>query len=165
MLTKEELKVKDFMVNKFFPTLTSLFQEKNPSEFKKWGGNCCRQTAVFGSYFLNKKLKDYKWEVWEGNFNHKFQDRTANYEHAWILGIHKKSGKKLFVDLSRLNYSQIFNEVKVNEYPKTEEFKDIIPTRKYELDWKKMIREEREYYTTLTGEEFIKELDMRIDKE
>jgi hypothetical protein len=162
VLTEKEEQVKDYMINKFVPTLHSIFKEKNPSEYKKWGGNACRQTAIYSAHALTELLPEYNWKVYDGIFKDKFQGRDVKYNHAWDYGVNKENNKKLFVDLGRIHTEPIFMDTNKNRYPSNEEYKDLRLLNQEMLDWKYLLDNEIEYYTTYSKDEMLSEISKRL---
>lgn len=157
MLNERELIAKEYMFEVFTPSIHELIKSKNEKEYEKWGGNCCRQSAIFGAVVLNEILPEYAWTVWDGNMDDIVGGKPVNYNHAWILGKHE--GRRLLVDLSRQYRERLFIEVKVNGYPKDHpEYVNMVIKSREQLDWKKAFDEEIEFYTQLSGEEFYKAL-------
>lgn len=161
MLSKEEERAKLFMYNSFIGALQEILQEKgNKEKYEKWQGNCCRQTAIYGACILEQLLPQYDWKVWQGEMTDVVYGKEVEYDHAWIFG--RNRDKRLLVDLSRDYRERVFEEVKTNSYPKTEAWKDMKILKREQLDWKKLLKEEREFYTGMTGEEIMKEISKRV---
>lgn len=161
-LTPREEDVRDFMFDEFVPALHDLVSECNPTEYMRWNGNTCRQTAVFGYYYLTKLLPEYEWTAWDGEFSDIYMGHKVHYNHAWLHGINREMGKGLLVDLSRVDRERLFISVKENKYPKNHpEYKDMRLIRKEKMDIEKRMME-CEYYTGMQGEEFIESLDLHI---
>jgi hypothetical protein len=158
-LTIREDIAKDFMFRCFIPALHTLVS-RNVEKYKQWGGNTCRQSAVFGTHYLNMFLVEYEWTVWDGIFDDIIRGKSTRYNHAWIMGKDRNTGRRLLVDLSRVAHERLFIVVLANRYPKDhEDYKNMKEVSREQLDWRKMIEEDREYYTALSGEEFIQELN------
>lgn len=68
-LTIKEEAVKYYMENKFVPALHKLVSSSAPAKYEQWGGNACRQTALFGKVYLDNLLPAYTWTVWDGIFD------------------------------------------------------------------------------------------------
>lgn len=157
-LTQNEMKVRNFMFNKFIPALHNLVRTADPIKYRTWNGNTCRQSAVFGSIYLRKLLPEYKWTAWDGDFSDIYQGQRVKYNHAWIHGVDKKNNKGLLVDLSRVDRERLFIPVKSNKYPKDHpEYKNMKLIHKQEMNID-------EFYTMLKGEDFIKRLNLDIDE-
>jgi hypothetical protein len=167
LLTKEEECAKKIMFEAFVPSLHEFIIEKNPTEYRRWGGNTCRQTAIFGADLLTAIMPSYEWEVWEGDFEDIHMGRPVKYQHAWILG--KRGERRLLLDLSRTTSERLFIPVKTNSYPKDhEDYKNMKELGRRRLDWKTMLENDVEYYTSMPGKEVVAEIGMRtkerIDK-
>ena len=153
---QEEI-VKEFMYNQFIPALHEVLSRGDKEKYAKWNGNCCRQTAIYGAYMLEKFLPSYNWKVWCGEMDDIVNGKEVHYDHAWIFG--SDGNKRLLVDLARNYRERLFMEVKTNSYPKdNEEYKNMVITSREQLDWKKMLKEDNEYYTGLKGEEIINQI-------
>jgi hypothetical protein len=148
VVTEREKHVKFFMEHAFVPALHDLLKNANPLEYQKWGGNACRQTAIFGVKFLEKLLPTYKWEAWDGIFDDEVKGRKVQYNHAWIFGTDNNTGKKLLVDLSRIFHERLFLFVEKNEYPKDHpSYIHMSEVKREELDVKDCMKD-LEYYTS-----------------
>lgn len=164
MLNQKEQEAKDYMFNMFIPTLHEMVKEYAPDKYEFWNGNLCRQTAFAGTVFLREVLPEYDWQAWEGDFEDIVDGKNCRYEHAWIFGKHKETGKRLFLDLSHNYKERLFIETKVNAYPKdSEEHKDMKCLSRKRLDIDVMLALE-EYNTNLVGAEFMRELMKRLMK-
>lgn len=157
MLNDKEIMAKEYMFEVFIPSIHELIKSRNSEEYEKWGGNCCRQSAIFGAVVLSEILPEYTWTVWDGVMDDVIRGKEVNYNHAWIFG--KCDGKRLLVDLSRQYQERLFIEVKVNGYPKDHpEYANMVITSREQLDWKKAFDDDLEYYTQLSGKDFYEEL-------
>lgn len=158
-LTDKELIVKKYMENIFTPALHNLLKSANPSEYEKWGGNTCRQTAIFGTKFIEKLLPNYEWVAWDGNFSDIIRGIPKKYNHAWIYGIDKKNSRGLLIDLSRVMQERLFITVKENKYPKNHsEYKDMKQINKEKLNVVLSL-EDYEYYTKRKGWDILDQLE------
>jgi hypothetical protein len=162
---EREIATRNFMVNQFIPALHSILEEGNPIEYKKWGGNACRQTAIFGVKFLEKLLPTYNWEAWDGTFDDIVMGRAVKYNHAWIYGEEKSTGKKLLVDLSRNFHERLFLFVDVNDYPRDNPtYKDMIEINRKKLNVKEAMKD-LEYYTGLRSPKLLQILQEKTQLE
>lgn len=147
-VTEREKYVKQFMENDFVTALHDTFKNANPVEYQRWGGNACRQTAIFGVKFLEKLLPTYKWEAWDGDFDDVVNGKPVKYNHAWIYGIEESTGKKLLVDLSRIFHERLFLFVEHNEYPKGHpSYINMKELKRVKMDIKDCMKD-HEYYTS-----------------
>lgn len=163
-LTVKEKECRDYMMNVFVPTLHEMVEEINPQEYHRWSKNLCRQTAVFASTFLNRCYGEYDWQAWEGDFEDIVNGKQVRYEHAWIFGKHKESGRRLFLDLSNNVKERLFIVTGVNGYPKdSEEHKNMKCLSRKRLDVESMLND-TEYLTKMTGHKFMLELNARLVK-
>lgn len=153
MLSSEEKKVKQYLIDKVVPSLEEVLKEKNPVGFKRWGNNCCRQTAFICCSVLKKKLKDYTWKVNDWTFEHKESNRI--YEHSFVTGINKE-GKRMLVDLSRHPiWDDLFIDFKdANDPYKDTHIEDKV-LKKNEYSYVDMLNE-KEYFTGLQGKDLVK---------
>lgn len=154
-LTDKEFKVKIIMEELFLPALHKLVSEANPKAYKQWGGNACRQSAFFGRKLLSNLLPEYKWTVWDGDFDDILDGKPIHYNHAWIYGVDKESGRRLLVDLARQHHERLFIEVSGNRYPKDhpsyQHMKEV-RREKVNLDeWE----QSPEFYTQMMPAEFM----------
>ena len=165
VVTDREILVRNFMVNNFIPALHSILEEANPFQYQKWGGNACRQTAIFGVKFLEKLLPSYKWEAWDGNFDDIVHGRAVKYNHAWIYGEEKSTGKKLLIDLSRNLHERLFLFVDVNDYPRDyPTYKHMIEINREQLDVKDCMND-LEYYTNSRSQKVLLMLQQKTNFE
>lgn len=161
-LNQKELECRAFMFNIFIPALHEMVEEINPTEYHKWGGNLCRQTAVFASHFLNKTFQEYDWQGWEGDFEDVVHGQPCRYEHAWVFGKSKTGSRRLFLDLAHNHKERLFVATKVNAYPKNSEaHKDMVCLSRKKLNVQEMYND-IEHHTGLCGEEFMSELSKRL---
>jgi hypothetical protein len=164
-MTNQELIVKYYMEEKFLPALHKLVSTANPAMYKKWGGNACRQTALFGKLFLDKLLPQYSWAVWDGIFEEDVKGKLKRYNHAWVYGVDKDSGKRLLVDLARQYKERLFIEVTANRYPKDHpeyvNMKELSREKADVADW----LNSPEFYTSLNCDDFIAKLVEIIESE
>ena len=161
-LDKDETLVKNFMFEKFIPALHKLLREASPGKYAMWNGNTCRQSAVFGTKFLETFLPNYKWTAWDGNFSDMKHGQQVKYNHAWINGINKEERKGLLVDLSRIDRERLFIPVLENKYPKDHpEYKDMRIINKERMDLEQCMSE-TEYYTNLPGNALLSLLNLSL---
>jgi hypothetical protein len=163
MLTQREELAKKFMEEQFVPTIRDFFKLKAPSKYKLWGGNCCRQIAIFGAYFLSKSLTDYRFTVWDGNFEDMMEGRKVVYNHAWIYAVSKDKQRKLFIDMGRSLQENIFVEQSRNAYDNNlPGYNYIKELERTQLDWETMLATEIEYYTGIQSMELAKILESKF---
>jgi hypothetical protein len=165
-LTSKEQQAKDFMFGLFVPAIHKVLSTANPAAYRQWGGNTCRQSAIFGAKFLETLLPEYDWEVWDGNFSDRLEGRGfVKYNHAWNFGRNNETGRGLLVDLSRVDRERLFLPVKANKYPKNHpEYKNMKLINKVKLphDWH--IENEDEYYTMVRGTEVLNRIQKEIGR-
>lgn len=163
-LNQKELMAKNLMENLFVPTLHDILQKANPQAYKQWGGNACRQTAIFGAVILRELLPDYTWTVWDGDFSDIVRDQKVKYNHAWIHGVNKKERKGLLVDLSRLHHERLFIPVIENKYPKKHpSYEHMRLIRKEQMNIEERLNE-IEYYTEKPSNELLNILLIEMNK-
>lgn len=149
-LTKQEEYVKQYTFELFIPALHHVICLKNQAEYQKWGGNTCRQSAILGAYFMSQWLPQYDWQVWDGNFTDIIYGKKCEFNHAWIYGVHKETNYGLFLDLSNVVKERLFIKTRVNAYPKSHsQYKNQIELNRTQLDWRKMLSTDIEYYTKM----------------
>lgn len=161
----KEQDLADFMIKTFRPNLHRLIRDYNEAEYLKWQGNCCRQTAIIGSYFIDKHMPSYIVTAWEGNFNDILNGKPVTYDHAWIFAKDSRSDRRLLIDLARTHKDCLWMRVPSNRYLRTYYgYENMIEISRSQLDWRKICEDENEteYYTKLPTKQFIKELEKRI---
>jgi hypothetical protein len=158
MLTEREQLAKDFMENVFLAELHSILRKASPSKYKQWGGNACRQTAIFGTKFLESLLPEYRWTAWDGVFDDVIKGQKVTYNHAWVFGTNNKEGRRLLVDLARLYQERLFVIANSNSYPKDhQEYIDMKEVKRMPIDVESSMNEV-EYYTGRSGKEVLQKL-------
>lgn len=135
----------------FKPSLKQVLFLANPTEFERWQGNHCRQSALIGAYVLNRLAPQYKWAVWDGEFDDIIYGKPYRYRHAWIYGESLNGDKDIFVDLSRQHHQCLFVEVTENKYPDGYGYDDMKELKREQIDWQNFIAQP-EYYTNVSGE-------------
>lgn len=166
MLTKREELAKEFMEKRFLPSIKNIIESSAPEKFESWGGNCCRQVAIFGAYYLSNILMDYRFTVWDGVFEDVIDGRKVKYNHAWIYGISHGRERKLFIDLGRSKQENIFVEQRKNAYDKTiPGYENIVEVEREQLQWVTMIASQIEYFTGLSGNDLIDKINLKIEGE
>lgn len=154
-LNLRETSVKNLMFNLFTPALNFYLQTHNPEEYAIWQGNCCRQTAILGAMVLKVALPEYKWTAWDGDFDDVLMGKRVAYNHAWIFGINKKTGRALLVDLARLHKERLFVLTRTNAYPHNHpEYKNQVEIRRVQLDLQESMKG-TEYYTGLPSKQVL----------
>ena len=164
-LTKQEEKARDIMVYLFNPVLKFILMTSNYEEFKRYGFNSCRQTAILGASYLKKLLPDYDFHVYEGHFVEKIDGKATPYDHAFIVAINDKEQRHLVIDLSRTSKKLIFMEAQDNLYPQIEDYQDVIKIGQDLIDLDEMINtDEPEYFTGLKPLVVLKMIDTLIEE-
>lgn len=147
-LTDKEKEVRDIMLYTFNPALKTVLNIYNHDEFLKFGYNSCRQTAIFGAYFLKTLLPDYEIRAWEGDFVEPVNGVATPYVHAFIIA--KKDNRRLLIDLSRTTKRLLFHPLFGNIYPDSFDYKDVAYISKERLDYVSLVEtDEKEYLTGL----------------
>lgn len=150
-LTPLELNVKWAMENCFIPALHEVLSKADPKKYDQWAGNACKQAAIFGAAILEGILPQYKWTVWEGIFDDIVNDKPSHYNHAWIYGVDRESGRRLLVDMAREYRERLFIVVTGNRYPKDHpEYMQMVEKSRSQHDYKTRVNE-IEYYTQRNG--------------
>ncbi len=157
-LTEQEAKARDIMVYLFNPVLKLLLQTSNPEEFKRYGYNSCRQTAILGAGYLRKLLPDYEFLVYEGHFVETINGKSTPYDHAFIIA--HKDDRHLVIDLSRTTKKLLFSETYLNIYPEIEDYEDVTKIGQDLLDLDALLNtEEPEYFTHMKPRELMALID------
>lgn len=153
-LTEQEEKARDEMIYLFNPVLKFILLTSNTEEFIKYGCNSCRQTAILGAGYLRKLLPDYKFDVYEGHFIERKDDKDIPYDHAFIVA--HKDERYLLIDLSRTTRKLIFQETMPNLYLGIEDYDDVIQTGQDLLDLDALLdMAEPEYFTRKKPKELM----------
>lgn len=153
-LTLAEESARDMMVNLFNPVLKFLFLSYNEKEFKKYGFNSCRQTAILGSYFVKMLLPEYEVKAFEGNFTEYEEGIKENYIHAFITA--QNGNRKLIIDLSRTTKRLLFHPAFSNLYPTKLDYGFVQYHDCTELDTEALLDiEGGEYYTSKKPRELL----------
>ncbi|GAB6431319.1 hypothetical protein bcgnr5378_08160 [Bacillus cereus] len=162
MLTEKEQAIGDYLQKTFIPFLHTELQKGNPMEYRRWGGNACRQTAIFGQVLLEEVLPEYEWTAWDGNFTDSRNGERIKYNHAWVHGKHKTERRGVLVDLARLDKERLFISVKENKYPRNHpEYKNTRLLNKETLNVKEKL-EEQEYYTNVKGTDLLQTIKQKM---
>jgi hypothetical protein len=149
----------------FTPALHSILQEANPKEYEKWQGNACRQAAILSIPMLRELLPNYTWAAWDGWFDDIVHGKNVHYNHAWVYGRDKETGRKLLVDLARQHHERLFVLVDSNRYPKDHpEYVNMKEVRRERLDIDNNLRD-IEYYTKLKGYQLLQLVRERMARE
>lgn len=151
-LNEREIFAKAVMIHHFVPALRSFLLDFNPTEFAKWGYNCCRQTAITAVPLLREMLPEYEWTVWDGIFEDIHDGREVTYNHAWVYGKHR-DGHGLLVDLARQAHPCLFIKVEENEYPTEGSYATMQELDRQEIDFIEAMGE-KEYFTTMDAHVF-----------
>ena len=82
------------------PILSRICEEGNPSEFMKWGGNLCAQSAFFVAIFLRDEMdipiRDiYVCESTYKGFNNSARQEWQTWTHAWVYAVINNQGYTL----------------------------------------------------------------------
>ena len=145
-LTEREEQARDTMIYVFNPVLKFILMASNYLEFKRYGFNSCRQTAILGAGYLKTLLPDYTFTVYEGSFVEKINGQATPYEHAFIIA--NKDKRNLIIDLSRTTKRLLFSEVTDMSYPEIEDYEDVVKIGQVRLDLDELLNtEEPEYFT------------------
>jgi hypothetical protein len=157
-LTTRETSIKKLMFGLFTPVLHNYLEAHNPDEYARWHGNCCRQTAILGAMVLKSALPEYTWSAWDGWFNDLLYGKRVEYNHAWIYGIDKETGRALLVDLARMHKERLFIPTRANAYPHGHpEYKDQVEVSRERLDLDESMKG-TEYYTGLPSYQVLSDV-------
>ena len=161
-LTKEEEKARDEMIYLFNPVLKFVLMNGNYNEFKKYGFNSCRQTAILGADYLKKLLPEYDIEVYEGFFIEDIDGLYFPYTHAFIIA--HKDDRHLVIDLSRTTKKLLFSKTYLNIYPEIEDYENVTKLKQEKINLDEMINSDTpEYFTNKKPKELIKTISSLID--
>lgn len=161
LLTIEEEKAREEMINLFIPVLKFMFLSYNPNEFARYCFNSCRQTAILGAYYLQSLLPDYDIRAYEGDFEEDIDGRMTPYIHAYIIA--SNGNRELLVDLSRTSKRLLFHPVFANLYPISLDYASVIKYGHREINLIEMLETDiGEYYTSMTPMELIKNIKLLI---
>lgn len=145
-LTEQEEKARDMMVYLFNPVLKFILMTCNYNEFKRYGFNSCRQTAILGAGYLRIILPDYNFKVYEGSFVENIDGINIPYTHAFIVA--NKDKRHLVIDLSRITKKLLFSETYSNIYPEIEDYENVTKVGQVLLDLDEMLETDNpEYFT------------------
>lgn len=124
--------IRDYLFLFVNPMIKYVLSSANEYEFKKYGFNSCRQTAIFTSYILKEKF-NISINALEINMNDsKFEQ---NYLHCVNLGTIKNKDKYIYltIDMSRTINPLLFwiTNTPIDSsnffYPKVDNYKFIKP--------------------------------------
>lgn len=124
-LSDYELEMREFLMYDFNITLKSfLFKNAIEDRYDQYCYNCCRQTAVFGYFVLNKLFPKYSYRTFEATFTDKLFDQDMNYEHCYIIA--SKDDRHILIDMARTTNPLVFHPFTEKiEYPDIEEYKNM----------------------------------------
>ena len=162
-LTEQEEKARDEMIYLFNPVLKFILLNKGYDEFKRYGFNSCRQTAIFGAFYLRKLLPNYNLHVYEGKFIEKENGIVIPYIHAFIIA-EGPNDRQLIIDISRTTKRLLFTEVYPNIYPNFDDYKNVVKLWEEKIDLDKMINtDEPEYLTGCKPKNLIQIIETLIE--
>ena len=146
-LTKLEEEARDFMIYNFNPVLKFVLMNANPEEFRRYGCNSCRQTAIFSIPILESVLPGYEINAYEGNFIDKKDGEE--YLHAFVIAQNKTLKRKLLIDLSRVELPMLFQHVSGDSlYPSDNGYEGVTLLEKTHMSKSKYLyMSEPEYFT------------------
>lgn len=146
-LTKLEEEARDFMIYNFNPVLKFVLMNANPEEFRRYGCNSCRQTAIFSIPILESILPGYEINAYEGNFIDKKDGEE--YLHAFVIAQNKTLKRKLLIDLSRVELPMLFQHVSSDSlYPSDNGYEGVTLLEKTHMSKSKYLyMSESEYFT------------------
>ena len=162
-LTHQEAQARDIMVYLFNPVLKFLLKSSNPEEFKRYGFNSCRQTAILGAGYLRNLLPDYEFNVYEGYFIENIDGAIVPYTHAFIVA--KKNKRHLVIDLSRTTKKLLFQETSSSlSYPEIEDYDNICKVGQTKLDLDDLLNTDvPEYFTEWKPSKLMEVITIFID--
>lgn len=161
-LTEREEQARDTMIYMFNPVLKFILMAKNHKEFKRYGYNSCRQTAILGAGYLKTLLPDYTFTVYEGSFIEQIDEQFVPYEHAFIVA--NKDKRNLIIDLSRTTKRLVFSEITTMDYPEIEDYENVTKIGQVQLNLDEMLNtQEPEYFTRLKPRDLLQTIIFCID--
>lgn len=146
------------------PNMRKLFILKNPVEYYRWGGNCCRQAAMMTAYAFYKsgycQNDIYLIERTFNGFIKKSKTPTGTFIHCFNSIWIKDDKRYLTVDMSTQNEEPIWymgfpdENRGVYSYPvhrRTKLNMATVPGTTRTVDWKSYTEKgsKLEYYTNL----------------
>lgn len=145
-------------LRKYIKIAKTIFASSNPTMFKTFGGNCCRQVAFLSQQFLQRAIPEYRWSIYES----KFTSKVGDFEHSWCFGVKQCNGDSegIFVDLAYngtdvSNYlfygKNVFPEDKFLDIVEKDSYRTTMPVNPY--------LSAKEFYTSLRGTELIAKID------
>lgn len=146
-LTDKERAVRDEMIYIFNPVLKFILASSKPQEFKRYGYNSCRQTAIFATALMKELLPEYTFRTFEGQFIELIDGRPTPYIHAFTIATH--GDRSLLIDISRVSKRLLFTPITSPAlYPRTEDWSGVVFLTKEEFDLQKQLfTVEVEYFT------------------
>lgn len=148
-LTEKEREVRDEMIYLFNPVLKFILSSAQPEEFKRYGYNSCRQTAIFGTAIMKELLPEYNFRLYEGQFLELVDSVPTPYIHAFTVATHQD--RTLLIDISRVSKRLLFTSVtSPSLYPQTEDWKNVALIAKKELNLRELLMDAgAEYFTRM----------------
>jgi hypothetical protein len=163
-LTEREQEVRDIMVHLFNPVLKFVLMTSNYDEFKKYGFNSCRQTAILGAGYLQKLLPDYEFKVYEGHFIENTDGKFTSYDHAFIVAINNDEKRHLLIDLSRTTKKLLFTQTYLNLYPEIEDYENVTKIGQDLIDFEAMLNtDEPEFFTCKKPRDLLGVIETLVD--
>ena len=137
----------------------------DPDKFRRWGGNCCKQSAMIIADIIGDLLGSeyFEPEVYEGHFEDlvlQASPKPIQYNHCWTYFRHKRDPKKSwFIDQGRTWHPRLcFQTDKHDGYPTDQPgYTAMTMFAEEVVDWKSE-REKNEYYTQKTGTQIKEEV-------
>lgn len=146
---------------------TYFFRERK-SEYLKWQGNACRQTAMFTAEFLQAQHPRAIVKLYDGNFEDPYH---GNHDHAYVfMKFNEEDTTGVLVDVARVSYPCIVDF----EYPEVLVTNltsilsrlakhTVVQTKATHVHWESML-ESPEYYTHKPYWKVYKELIALTEK-
>ena len=148
--------------------IPTYFFRARKSEYLKWQGNACRQTAMFVAEFLQAQYPKAVIKLYDGTFEDPYH---GSREHAYVfMKLDEEDTTGVLVDVARVSYPCIVNF----EYPEVLVTNltsilsrlaqhTVVQTKAVNVNWKAML-ESPEYYTQKPYWEVYKELIALTEK-
>lgn len=166
----KKIKNKIEYINKFVKGLEDyLYKHADLQMWSIYNYNYCNHCAIGLAYALNKKIKDYEFEAYESHFttsrfimserariaNKSITGREDTYNHAYVIGRNKKTGKYVLIDMQRTPiWDNMIKDISAYAYNKGEfiEGEHEVYRRKYDLVESLAIKD---YLTNTIGKELF----------
>lgn len=165
ILSKQEIKMRYFLMHDFNVSLKSMLIKYNYEMFEQYFFNSCRQTALFGALVLDTFFPDYSYKVYEAQFSDKLFGNPVTYEHCFIIAKHKEYNRSILIDMARTTNPLVFEPIESEiRYPNIPEYKDMTMLSYSNIPYETIYDNNViEWLTGLPTKDFLNELLLFID--